>query len=110
MLYLNQVTICGNIGKIVTGDKHAFLDIAVNRRFKDKDGETKTATEWLQVKVFKPALVKFATDCGSKGAHVYIDGFVQSGSYEKDGEIRYSQDLVARRIEFVQPKPKDEED
>lgn len=43
-----------------------------------------------------------------KGTKLIIQGHIQTGSYEKDGQKRYTTDIVVDRIEFCDKKPKDE--
>lgn len=42
-----------------------------------------------------------------KGSKILVEGRMQTGSYEKDGQKRYTTDVVADRIEFLDRK-KDE--
>ena len=81
--------------------------IAVERG-KDKHGNDKGAD-------FIPIVVigKQAEACAKfmdKGLQVGIDGRIETGSYENaNGEKVYTTDIVARHVEFIQWKPKDED-
>ena len=40
-----------------------------------------------------------------KGSKVLVEGRMQTGSYEKDGIKRYTTDVSAERVEFLERKP-----
>ena len=52
---LNRVQLIGRLGRdpetrfIPTGRKVCTFSLAVNRRWKSKEGETRTATDWFNV-------------------------------------------------------------
>ena len=45
-----------------------------------------------------------------KGSQVGISGRLSSGSYEKNGVKVYTQNVICDRVDFLDPKPKDEEE
>ena len=50
---------------------------------------------------------EFAEKFLAKGKRVLLEGRIQTGSYEKDGEKRYTTDVIAERIEFADSRPRD---
>ena len=46
----------------------------------------------------------------AKGKRILIQGRIQTGSYDKDGEKRYTTDVIAERVEFIDWKEKSEAD
>ena len=100
---LNRVMLIGNLGADpdlrVTGAGTAVLNlrVATNESYLDKDQKRQEKTEWHRVTVWgkrAEALGKFLT----KGSSLYIEGRLQTTSYEKDGQKRYSTDIVANNV------------
>jgi single-strand DNA-binding protein len=61
-------------------------------------------TEWHRVTVWgeqAESCAKFL----SKGRETYVEGRLQTRSWEKDGQKRYSTDVVADRVVFIGGKP-----
>ena len=101
---MNQVIISGRLTKDIEL-KYTTSQMAVARfslaldRGKDKDGNDKGADFPNCVAFGRTAenLEKFS----GKGLRIAINGHIQTGSYEKDGQKVYSTDIVADRIEFI---------
>ena len=76
--------------------------IAVDRTFKNKNGEKET--DFLNIVTFN----KLAELCGQfidKGKMVAVDGRIQTGNYmHKDGYKVYTTDIVADNVQFLSPK------
>lgn len=58
---------------------------------------------------------EFAEKYLEKGKKILVEGRLQTGSYEKDGQTHYTTDIVCERIEFAESKgggepKKDEEE
>ena len=80
----------------------ASFSVAVDRG--KKDGEDMGA-DFIPVKVFG----KQAENCErflAKGGRVTVQGRIQTGSYEKDGQKVYTTDVIASRVEFIDFKDK----
>jgi single-strand DNA-binding protein len=100
---LNRVMLIGNLGSdpeiktMQSGDRVANLTIATSESWKDKaSGERKEKTEWHRVVVFNQPLVNLAENCLRKGSKVYIEGQLETRSYEKDGKKVYTTEIVLR--------------
>jgi len=100
---LNRVTLLGNLGsdpelKTINGGQALLqLRLATNESYLDRNNERQQRTEWHRVSVWgkrAEALGKIL----SKGDTVYIEGRLQTRSYEKNGEKRYSTDIVATNV------------
>ncbi|MDX8377489.1 MAG: single-stranded DNA-binding protein [Mariprofundales bacterium] len=50
---MNSVNIVGRIGQINKGSNFAFIKVAINKSYKDKDGNKKTDTTWVSVACWK---------------------------------------------------------
>ena len=104
---LNKAMIIGNLGVdpevryTQSGTAVCNLRIATHERWTSKDGEPGERTEWHNVVVFG----KTAENCGnylSKGRAVYIEGRLQTRKWEdKDGNDRYTTEIVANTVQFL---------
>ena len=100
---LNKVQIIGNLGRdpevrsFQNGGRVANLSVATSESWKDKNtGEKKERTEWHRVTIMNDTLVDVAEKYLRKGDTVYIEGQIETRKYEKDGEDRYSTEIVLR--------------
>jgi single-strand DNA-binding protein len=100
---LNKVQIIGHLGAdpelryTSNGLAVATLNVATNERFKSGDtDEWQDRTEWHRV-VAWGKLAEIAGEYLSKGRQVYIEGRLQTRSWEgQDGVKRYTTEIVAR--------------
>ena len=107
---LNKVMLIGRLGRdpelryTPSGLAIANFSIATSEQWKDKDsGEKKERTEWHRIVVFG----KLGELCGeylAKGRQAYIEGRLQTRSWEKDGVTRYTTEIVASDIQFLGAK------
>ena len=79
----------------------ARYTIAVDRRFK-RDGDQQTA-DFIGCVAFGRA-GEFAEKYFRKGTKVVVEGRIQTGSYEKDGQRVYTTDIVVEQQEFAESK------
>ena len=103
---VNKVIIIGNLGadpEVRTtpgGQPVANLRVATNEVWNDKDGNRQERTEWHSVTVWG----KQAEHCGqylAKGRQVYVEGRLQSRTYQKDGADVRVWDVVASVVTFL---------
>jgi single-strand DNA-binding protein len=80
------------------------LPIATTEKWKDKQGMQQEKTEWHRVVMFNK-LAELAGQYVKKGSKLYIEGKITTSSYEKDGEKRYSTEIIASSIQFLDSKP-----
>lgn len=77
------------------------FSIACNERYKDRDGNQKEKTEFINIVAWR----QLAEICGkylTKGKQVYIEGKIQTRSYEdKDGNKRYVTEIVADQMQML---------
>jgi single stranded DNA-binding protein (ssb) len=78
--------------------------LAIDRRFKNSQGERET--DFIQIKTFK-ALAELCANHLTKGKLAGVSGALQISSYEKDGQKRYSTDIIADEVQFLSPKDSD---
>ena len=103
---VNKVILVGNLGADpelkYTPSSRALcnLRIATTEVFKDKGGQRQEKTEWHRVTVWGDQ----AENCSkylAKGRSVYIEGRLQTRSYDKEGQKHYATDVVADRVVFL---------
>ncbi len=104
---INKAIIVGRLGKdpemsyMPSGDAVCKLSVATSESWKDKStAEKKERTEWHRIVAFR----KLAEICGeylSKGMLVGIEGKIQTNSWEKDGEKRYSTEIIADTMQML---------
>ena len=93
MASLNKVQIIGNLGrdveiKEVGSTKVASFSVAVTEKFKNRDGQQQEKTEWVNVELWA-RLAEIAEQYLKKGSSVYVEGKLETQTWEKDGEKKY---------------------
>ena len=100
---INKVMIHGNLGadpelRMLTGGIAMLkMRVATNERWVDKENVRQEKVEWHRVTLFgrsAEGLAKFAR----KGMGVFVEGRLQTSSYEKDGQKHYSTEIIADRV------------
>lgn len=103
---LNRVCLCGRLIKDVdlkrteTGKAVGRFTLAVNRNFKTSDGQE---ADFINTVCFGKVAENTAQYCG-KGSLVSIDGRIQTGSYDKDGQKVYFTNVIADNVTFLETK------
>ena len=98
---LNKVQLIGNLGKdpeirfTPEGKQVATFSMAVNRTFKNKEGESIDDTQWFNIEAWT-GLAKVVEDHLKTGDRIYIEGRLKTESYEKDGETKYFTKVVVK--------------
>jgi single-strand DNA-binding protein len=100
---LNRVMLLGNLGadpelKVTSGGQSVLkLRLATTESYLDKNNTRQERTEWHSVTLWGKrgeALSKFL----GKGERIFVEGRLQTSSYEKDGEKRYRTEVIATNI------------
>lgn len=97
---LNKVQLIGNLGSdpeirlMQNGDRVANLSLATSESWKDKTtGERKEKSEWHRIVVFGK-LVDVIDSYVKKGDKLYIEGQLQTRSWEQDDQKKYATEIV----------------
>lgn len=110
---MNLVILTGNLGAdaelkvTATGQSILKFSLATSAKFKNKNGDPEERTEWHRCTLFGERagnLAKYLT----KGTKITALGEIRTSSYEKDGEKRYSTEIIVNQVEFVGGKRDDE--
>lgn len=102
---MNHVSLVGRLGadpEVHTFDSGATvcnMSLATSKKW-TKDGEKQEKTEWHRLKAFNKT-GELASQYLSKGRQVAIEGEIQYSSYEKDGEKKYTTDIIVNKIHFL---------
>jgi len=105
---MNRVTLVGRLTAKpelrYTGSNlpYARFTIAVNRTFRNNEGQTEA--DFINVIVWRKQAENVCNFL-DKGRLVSVDGRLQTGSYtDKDGNRRYTTDVVADSVQFLESK------
>ena len=102
---VNKVILVGNLGKdpevkyTPSGVPVAKFSLATNERFKDKGGEWQDRTEWHSIVAWQ-RLAEIVGEYVKKGSKVYIEGRLQTSSWEdkQSGEKKYRTEIIAHDL------------
>jgi len=104
-MYLNKAIIYGNLTRdpelkaLPSGIQVCSFSVATNRNYKDRDGNRQESTDYHNVVAFgKQAEV--ITKYLAKGRGVYVEGRMQTRSWEKDGQKQYRTEIILDKFEF----------
>lgn len=104
---INRVVLVGRLTKDIDlsytpqGVAKAQFTLAVNRSFANQSGEREA--DFIQIQAWRKQ-AENAANYLKKGSLVGIDGKLQSGSYERDGQRIYFTNVVADSIQFLEPR------
>lgn len=101
---VNKVILIGNLGRdpevryTQGGSAVATLNIATSDSWTDKSGQKQERTDWHRVVVWQ-RLAEIAKEYLSKGQRVYIEGRIQTRSWDdREGNKRYTTEIVANQM------------
>ncbi len=108
MTSLNRVFLAGNLTRdpevryLPSGDPVADLRMAINRRYRTKQGEDREETVFVAVAAF----ARQAETCGQylrKGSPILVEGRLRLEQWERDGQKQSRLSVVAERVHFLGP-------
>ena len=104
---VNKVILVGNVGNdpevryMPNGNAVANVSVATSNSYKDKNtGDQRESTEWHRV-VFFNRLAEIVEQYVKKGTKLYLEGRLQTRSWEQDGAKRYSTEIVASEMQML---------
>lgn len=107
---INKVILVGRLGKDVevryspSNQAVANLTLATSESFKNKEGKKEERTEWHRVIIFG-RMAELADKYLHKGRQVYIEGKLQTRSWDKDGQKHYTTEIIANNVQFLDGVP-----
>lgn len=108
---LNQVVMVGRLVKnpelkeTENGKKVTHITLAVPRSYKNPNGEYDT--DYVDCTLWSGIAENTSEYC-KKGDLVGVKGRIQTGSYEKDGEKKYTTEVIVEKVTFLTSKKADE--
>jgi len=108
-MYLNKAMVFGNLTRdpemkaLPSGMQVCSFSLATNRVYNDRDGKRQEIADYHNVVVFG----KQAENCAkylTKGSSTYVEGRMQTRSWDKDGQKQYRTEVIADRVQFG-PRP-----
>jgi len=113
MAGLNRVMLIGNLGKdpeikySQQGLAVVNFSIATSESWNDKTtGQKQEKTEWHRICAFgkqAETIEKYL----SKGSKIYVEGRLQTRSWEKDGQKQYTTEILISSFQFLDGKPQE---
>jgi single-strand DNA-binding protein len=113
MASLNKVLIIGNLGKdpeerfFPDGSPVTNLSVACTEKYKDKLGEKKEVTEWVNL-VYFGKLAEVAAQYLNKGSSIYAEGKLKTERYtDNKGIERFATKVIGSSLQILTGKPRD---
>ena len=104
-MYINKAMIFGNLTRdpelraLPSGMNVVNFSVATNRTYKDREGKKQEQADFHNVVVFGRQ-ADTVNQYLKKGSSVFVEGRMQTRSWEKDGEKKYRTEIVADRVQF----------
>src|ERR1700674_4040434 len=107
MLGYTKIQIMGNLGGtpemkfLPSGDPVVNFSVAVNRRYKDREGNQKEATDWFRVCAFN-GVGKACAKHLQKGDGIFVEGRLQVRQYDsKQNGKEVSVEIIPSTVRFL---------
>lgn len=104
---VNRIILVGNVGsdpdvrRTASGTPVAHLSLATNRRFR-RNGEAQERTDWHRL-TFWARSAEVVERYVRRGARLYVEGRLEYGSYERDGQSVPTADVIVHDFMFLDP-------
>lgn len=105
---VNKVILIGNLGRdpevrhFEEGRSNASFSLATSETFTGKTGERQERTEWHNISIWRPGLVKIVDQFLKKGNKVYLEGQLRTRSWEdKEKNTKYMTEVIVDNIQFL---------
>lgn len=99
----------GNVGQapqihaLQSGGIVARVSLATSSFYTDQHGQRQEITYWHSV-IFHNRLAETVKNHVTKGRKLFIEGWIRTRAYNKDGEKRYVTEIIASSLQFVDNK------
>jgi single-strand DNA-binding protein len=110
MSSLNQVMLIGNVGKEAemrftpSGKPVTSFSVAVNSKYGENE-----STEWFNIITWNE-LAETCNQYITKGQQVFVEGRLQTRSWESDdGQRHYKTEVIANKVMFLGQRKQSEE-
>ncbi len=112
---LNRIQLIGRLGKdpesrTTPGNRNVVtFSVAVGNRWKDRQGEVKTMTDWFNIEAWGK-LGEICEKYLHKGKLVYLEGHMRTDKYDHNGETRYFTKVVLSQMQMLEKREIDEDE
>ncbi|MDD2964729.1 MAG: single-stranded DNA-binding protein [Bacteroidales bacterium] len=105
---VNKVILVGNLGRDpeiqnFDGVKKASFSMATTEKYKDKNGQIVSQTEWHNIVLWR-GLAEVVEKYLHKGDLVYIEGKIKTRMYEENGSKKYFTEILADAMNMLSTK------
>lgn len=109
---VNKVILVGHLGRdpeiqSFDGVKKASFSMATTEKYKDKNGQIVSQTEWHNIVLWR-GLAEVVEKYLHKGDLVYIEGKIRTRMYEENGNKKYFTEILADAMNMLSTKRDDE--
>lgn len=107
---LNKVMLIGHLGKdpelsyTPSGVAVCKFSLATNESYKGDDGNWVDRTEWHNITAWRK-LAEICSQYLKKGSKIYLEGKIQTDTYDKDGKKNYFTKIVMNEMLMLDNKP-----
>lgn len=104
-MYINKAMVYGNLTRdpekraLPSGIAVTTFSIATNRVWKDREGARQESSDYHNIVVFGRQ-AETAAQYLHKGSPAFVEGRMQTRSWEADGQKKYRTEIVADRVQF----------
>ena len=109
----NKAILIGRLGKdpevryTQDGAMVASFNMATDESYKNKSGEKVQKTEWHKIVVFGK-LAEICSQYLTKGSLIFIEGKIQTRSWESKEGKRYTTEIIASNMKMLDSKKEPE--
>lgn len=106
MASINKVIILGNLGadpdiRDGNGGAYGSLRVATSRKYKDRDGQMQTETQWHTIAVYGRT-AELAHQYLKKGSSALFEGRLRTRKYEDShGNDKWVTEIICESMQFV---------
>lgn len=103
---VNTVILVGKLGRdpelkhTQSGIPYCRLSLATNTHWTDQSGQNQEKTEWHRITVWKKR-AENVTRYSCKGSQIYVQGRLETRSWDHNGQKRYETDVVAEDVKVL---------
>lgn len=104
-MYLNKALLYGNLTRdpevraLPSGQQVATFGLATNRTFRNKEGQQQDQTEFHNIVAFGRT-AEVMGQYLKKGRPVFIEGRIQTRSWDSEGQKKYRTEIVVDSFQF----------
>jgi single-strand DNA-binding protein len=111
---LNKVILIGRLGQdpeiraTPAGKTVVNVSLATTEYYKDQSGNKQEKTEWHRLVIWGKT-GDIVANYSKKGSQIFAEGSLQTRDWQdKDGNKRYTTEVVVRSVQLLDSKPKNE--